>query len=229
MVNKLSGKVEQRTSRVAKLQDEIKTHHQELVDVAANQGEMEKIRSEEKALYEKNKPKVEDGLEGVKIAIKVLRDFYGGRKGSNSKGGQGIIAMLEVAESDFSKNLAEMATEEERSKKEYQELTHENDVVKATTEQDIKYKSKEVSELKQELNELNSDLTSEKEELEAMNEFMSELEKQCVAKPEAYEVRVQKRKEEMDGLKEALKALEAPPSFLQQRQARKGLRGLSSM
>jgi len=228
-VNKLSGKVEQRISRVAKLQEEIKTHHQELVDVAANQGEMEKLRSEEKTLFEKNQPKVKDGLEGVKVAIKVLRDFYGGKKGSNGKGGAGIIAMLEVAESDFSKNLAEMVTEEERSKKEYQELTHENDVVKATTEQDIKYKSKEVGELKQELNELNSDLASEKEELEAMNEFMAELEKQCVAKPEAYEVRVQKRKEEMDGLKEALKALEATPSFLQQKQARKGLRGLSSM
>mmetsp|Transcript_87339 Transcript_87339/g.154839 ORF Transcript_87339/g.154839 Transcript_87339/m.154839 type:complete len:690 (-) Transcript_87339:106-2175(-) len=227
MFNKLSGKVEQRVSRVAKLQDEIKTHHQELVDVATSQAEMDKIRREERAFFEKEQPKVKAGLEGVKLAIKVLRDFYSGKK-ANGKGGAGIIAMLEVAESDFSKNLAEMVTEEERAKKEHQQLTHENEVVKATTEQDIKYKSKEVSELKQELNELNSDLTAEKEELEAMKEFMAELEKQCVAKPEAYEMRVQKRQAEMDGLKEALKSLEAPPSFLQAKKdfRSKGLRGV---
>ncbi len=34
---------------------------------------MDKIRADEKAVYEKNKPKME---QGVKLALKILNDYY---------------------------------------------------------------------------------------------------------------------------------------------------------
>ena len=37
---------------------------------------MDKIRADEKAVYEKNKPEMEQGLKGVKLALKILNDYY---------------------------------------------------------------------------------------------------------------------------------------------------------
>ena len=42
---------------------------------------MDKIRKEEKALYEnalheKVKPEIEKGAEGIKLALKTLKDYY---------------------------------------------------------------------------------------------------------------------------------------------------------
>lgn len=58
------------------------------------------------------------------------------------------------------------------------------------------------------LNELTSDHSSAREELDALQEYMAKLQDQCVAKPEPYEERKQKREKEVQGLREALAALD---------------------
>merc|ERR1712086_403211 len=73
---KLNTKMDQATAHSAKLQEEIAVLQKELADLAATQSEMDKLRSEEKATYEKNKPEIEQGIEGVKIALKILREYY---------------------------------------------------------------------------------------------------------------------------------------------------------
>ena len=37
---------------------------------------MDKIRADEKAVYEKKKPEMEQCLKGVKLALKILNDYY---------------------------------------------------------------------------------------------------------------------------------------------------------
>ena len=68
--------------------------------------EVNKIRSEENADVKVNKAENEQGLEDVKMALKVLRDYYSKNERKSSQGGAAgcVLNMLEVVESDFSKS-----------------------------------------------------------------------------------------------------------------------------
>merc|ERR1719473_987906 len=101
---------------------------------------MDKIRAEENSAYKSNKAEMEEGLEGIKLALKVLREYYasGDKAHAAATGaGGGIIGMLEVIESDFSKGLAELIATEEAAAAEYDKLTKENEIAKTTKEQDV--------------------------------------------------------------------------------------------
>merc|ERR1719231_1521026 len=105
-VEHLSTKIDQKSAASAKLKEEIATLQRELAALAASQMEMHQIRAEEKKTFTANKADMEQGLEGVKMALKVLHDYYAkGDKAHSAQSGTstGVIGMLEVVESDFSK------------------------------------------------------------------------------------------------------------------------------
>merc|ERR1719439_575084 len=111
---------------------------------------MNKMRTEEKAAYTKNKADMEQGLEGVKIALNILREYYAKTdKAHAAADGEatGIVGMLEVVESDFSKSLAEMTAVEESAAAEYDKVTKENAIAKATKDKSVTYKTKESESL----------------------------------------------------------------------------------
>merc|ERR1719158_1671609 len=199
------------TAKSAQLKEEVATLTKELAELAASQAEMDKIRADEKAAYDKNKPEMEKGLEGVKLALKVLRDYYAkedkAHEAAEGAGG-GIISMLEVVESDFSKGLAEMIEIEESAVAEYEKVSKENAIMKTTKEQDVKYKTKEAKGLDAAVAELTSDRTGLQTELDAVLEYWAKITDQCIAKPEPYEERKKRREAEIAGLKEALSILE---------------------
>merc|ERR1740138_207828 len=107
---------------------------------------MDKIRAEEKAAWETNSAEMEKGLNGIKLALKVLNEYYAKADKAHDSGegaSTGIIGLLEVAESDFSKGLTEMNAAEETAQNTYEQETKENEIEKTTKEQDVKYKTKE--------------------------------------------------------------------------------------
>merc|ERR1712151_1436911 len=109
-----------------------------------------KMRKEENAAYVKNKADMEQGLEGVKLALKVLRDYYAKDDKAHAAAegaGHGIIGLLEVIESDFSQALAEFTSVEETSAADYDRQSKENEIEKTTKEQDVKYKNQEAGDL----------------------------------------------------------------------------------
>ena len=61
---------------------------------------------EEKAAYEKNSVEMKQGIEGVKMALKALKEYYvksvDASHGAAEGAGSSIIGLLEVCESDFS-------------------------------------------------------------------------------------------------------------------------------
>merc|ERR1719305_888610 len=136
----------------------------------------------------------------------------------SSGAGDSIIGMLEVAESDFAKNLAEEQQEEDAAQSEYEKLTQENKVTKASKEQDVKYKTKEYKALDTSVTELSSDRDGMNTELDAVLEYYDKLKEKCVAKPEPYEERKKRREAEIAGLKEALSILEGESVFIQKGQ-----------
>merc|ERR1712136_729359 len=143
------------------------------------------------------------GISGVQKALNTLRNYYGtsfvqqpaAPEVHQSSGGAGtsIIGILEVVESDFSKNLAELSLAEDEAEAGYQKITQENKVNKASKEQDLKKSG----------GELTSDGDSASAELSAVVEYLAKLGDMCVPKAETYEEKVRRRTAEITGLKEA--------------------------
>jgi len=217
-IEKLTAKIEQQTAHSQKLKSEIATLESELASLVREQAEMDKIRAEEKAAWETNSAEMEKGLNGIKLALKVLNEYYAkADKAHNSGDGAstGIIGLLEVAESDFSKGLTEMNAAEETAANTYDQESKENEIEKTTKEQDVKYKTKESTGLDKSNAELTSDKGNVETELSAVNEYLSKIEEECIAKPETYAERKARREAEINGLKEALSVLENEMAFIQ--------------
>jgi len=225
---KLSTKIDSKTAQSKKLKEEVATLQKELAALAKSQAEMDDIRADEKAVYEKNKPELEAGLKGVKLALKILNDYYAkaDKAHSSSEGaGSGIIGMLEVIESDFTKGLTEMVAAEQTAAATYEKETKENEIEKTTKTQDVKYKTKEAAGLDKAVAELTADREGVESELDAVNDYLASLEKKCTYKVESYEERKARREAEINGLKEALDILESETAFVQT-SAHHALRGV---
>jgi len=221
-IEKLTTKIDQMSAASAKLKEEVAALQKALADLTAAQLEMDKLREEEAALYKKNRAEMEQGLQGVKLALQILSDYYSTDASHEAAKGAGasIIGLLEVAESDLSKTLAEIIATEEMAANTYTSETKENEIEKVTKEQDVKYKTKESSELDAAVAEATSDRSGVEAELEPVLKYLSTLKDRCIAKAETYEERKARREAELAGLKEALQILEGQAVLLQRQSAR---------
>jgi len=211
-IEQLSTKVDSMSAKSAKLKEQVAEVQKQLASLASSQAEMNKIRSEEKAIYDKNSAEMKAGIEGIKGALSVLRDYYA-QKASGAAGG--IVSMLEVVESDFTKGLAEMETAESSAVAEYEKVSYMNKVATTSKGQDVKYKTKEALGLDKTSTEAVSDREGVQAELDALVEYLGKLNKMCVAKAEPYAERAARREAELAGLKQALEILEGEAVLLQ--------------
>jgi len=237
-IEKLTTKIEQDASKSTGLKDDVKELQAELAAQSKEQAEMDQIRNEQHTDYSKAKKDLELGLGGIQKALEKLRAYYGGaafvqsstsdmtfmeqpampEKHTKSTGaGQSIIGILEVCESDFSKNLAKEEQSESDSQSEYDTQSQENKITKATKEQDIKYKTQEFKGLDKGISELTGDKDTASTELAAVMEYYSKVKDRCVAKPETFEERTARRTAEIEGLKQALSILENETAFVQRK------------
>merc|ERR1719198_2207221 len=84
LIDKLSTSIDSMNAKSAKLKEEVASLQKQLAELASSQAEMDKIRSEEKALYDKNHAEMKQGVEGVQKALSVLRDYYSSEGKSHS-------------------------------------------------------------------------------------------------------------------------------------------------
>jgi len=136
----------------------------------------------------------------------------------------GIIGMLEVVESDFSKLLSEGNAAEAMAVEEYEKLTQDNAIATTEKETAVKYKTKDSKETEARLAGLKEDSATASKEYDAIMEYWEKLQPMCIAKPEPYAERKRRREAEIEGLKQALTILEeeaGSPAFLQVRTARR--------
>merc|ERR1719231_1621240 len=108
-----------------------------------------------------------------------------------------------------------MTATEEAAAAEYEKTTKENEIVKATKDQDVKYKTKEAKGLDKETAEATADRAGVQDELDAVLEYYKGIQERCIAKAETYAERVKRRTAEIAGLKEALSILEGETMLLQ--------------
>jgi len=234
-IDKFSTRKDKAVAAIEKLKEELATLQSELATIAKQQAEMDQMRADQKAAFAEAKKDYEDGIEGLSMALQILRDYYAEKEdsflqqpevGVHSKASgaaTGIIGLLEVSQSDFSKLLADATVEEESAAKEYEKISQENRVSTAMKDADVKYKTKEVASLEKSVSEFTSDIEAEQTELDAVSEYYNKLKPGCIAKPMTYEERKKRREAEIAGLKEALVILEgeAPTAFLALRTTRR--------
>jgi len=218
LFDKLSTKIDAKSSRSKKLKDQIAALQKELATLAKTQAKMDSIRADEKAAFEANKPEMEAGLNGVKLALKILNEYYAKEDKAHEAsagGSSGIIGLLEVIESDFTKGLTEMTAAEQVAAATHERETKENAIEKATKLQDVKYKQKESVGLDKAVSDLSSDRELVSAELKAANDYSAQLDEKCTYKVESYAERKGRRQAEIAGLKDALDILESETALVQ--------------
>jgi chromosome segregation ATPase len=236
-IAKLTGKIDQAAAKSAGLKEDVKDLQSQLAALAKEQASMDTIRLEENAAFVKAKADLELGLEGVRKALVLLKDYYGSasfvqqpakpeifKKSTGS--GSSIVGILEVIESDFATELAKEESAEADAATQYDKMTQENAIIKTTKDQDVKYKTQEFTSLDKEIAELSSDRDSANTELAAVLEYYGKVKDRCIAKPETYEQRKARREAEIAGLKEALSILESETASFMQRKRRGNVRGV---
>merc|ERR1719262_1244268 len=221
-IDKLQARIDGNSATIAELKGAITTLEAEVADIDKAQAEATKIRTEEKTDNLAAIKDFRDSANAVVAAMGVLKSFYEGGAfvqiksqkstrpefgGAKTDAASGIISVLEVAESDFTRLLAETETAEDEAADAYAKQTEENKVSKATKMADSKAKQSEVKSLTVELGHANEDHASTSTELDAVNAYIDKLRPQCEEKAMSYEEKKAAREAEIAGLKEALEIL----------------------
>lgn len=235
--DKLKNKIDQSASASATLQGQSRELELELAALERQQQEVTAARTEAHAAYLEAKTDLQQGMGGVRSAIRTLREYYNEASGgeaflqeqegdgstslraemaqpkpmstfAKSKGaGAGIIGTLEVIESDLAKGLAQLETEESGAQSEYDAATQASKETKAAKGKDLEYKNRENQGLARTISDVSSDHATASEELAAVEEYRAKVEERCIAKPEEYEDRAARRVAEVRGLRAAIAAL----------------------
>merc|ERR1712161_148764 len=238
------------TARRAQLKEEVQVLESELAALTKEQAELDKIRQDTHAEYQTAKADLELGLSGVRQAVDTLREYYGGAAsmlqddtkfgafmqqpakpeihGKADGAGESIINILQVCESDFATNLAKEESEEADAQSEYEKVTQENAVTKTAKDQSVKYKTIEAKGADKTVAEYSADRDTANEEYAAVMDYYGKIKDRCIAKPETYAARTDRRAAEIQGLKEALSILEDETALVQ-RKRRGSFRGAMAM
>jgi len=246
-VAKQTSKIDQTVARSAKLKADIQILEGELAALVKEQAEMDNVRRDAHAEFQTAKADLELGLSGVRKALQILQEYYGAGSASmlqdDSKWGallqqpaapelhskaQGaggsIINILQVVESDFATNLAKVESEEADSQSLYEKTIQENSVTRTVKEQGVKYKTQEAKSQDKTAGEYSADREATSSELAAILDYYGKIKSRCIAKPETYAARADRRQAEIQGLKEALSILEDETALVQ-RKRRGSFRG----
>jgi len=222
-LDKVTAREDTAATTIAELQEAVKTLEAEVAEIDATTAEATTIRSEENAAFLKASKDYKDSSAAVAAAVQVLKSYYEGsfmqvksrtHRASQkefiekSDTGGTIISVLEIAESDFTKLLAEAETAEDAAAKAFAALSQESQVSKAAKQAEVKGKQSEVSTLEANLANYKEDKASTGAELDAVMAYLDKLKPQCESKAMSYEEKVARREAEISGLKEALSILE---------------------
>merc|ERR1719446_1122272 len=229
-VDELNAAIEEKTAEISQLTTAIKELSDAIAEIKKQQAEATALRQEEK---EKNMATIADAQEGttaVEQALKVLKDFYEGAAASLIQGGiqgamrsvqasgapykgmqdesTGVIGMLEVILSDFTRLESETSTAEDAAQAEYERFMADSNEDAAVKQAEVDHKTLAKQNAEEALADLKKDLERTNEELTAALDYYEKLKPDCVDMGLSYEDRVARRKEEIVSLQEALKILQ---------------------
>jgi len=210
-VDALNAEIEELTADITKLGTDIATLGEEITSIDNAVFEATSVRNDEQAKNTQTIADAKVASEATARATQVLKDFYGSQaEGSVAQGSSstGILGMLEVIQSDFTRLLTETTAAEDNGAKEFTAFTRDSKKNKAVKETDMKHKTNSKTTKEGDLETAKKDLAGTQEELDAALAYFEKLKPSCVEAGESYEERVARRKEEIESLTDALKILE---------------------
>merc|ERR1719236_351817 len=209
-LNQVTIRKEKATADITKLGEDLITLQDDLQKLDLAVKESTKLRNKGAAEWAEESAEYKAGQEACAAAIKVLNNYYGSKKEEllqtriQLKGAGGIIGLLEVAESDFAKSLAEGQAAEDAMIAEFEKYMEDSKVSRATMEQDQKNKEAEKARLEALLAELGEDVADSQKDLDAVLEYLDKIKSSCETKTPSHEERQARRAKEMEGLQQAL-------------------------
>merc|ERR1719174_111430 len=227
-VELLHAEIDELEASITKLTEDITELTDAVAELDAAMAKATNLRNAEKA---KNQDTIADA-EGAQVAVAqaltVLKEFYAKAaestaliqkkqpeapeifdepyQGMGAESG-GVVGMLEVIEQDFARLGADTDAAETSAAQEYDTFMQESKVDKTAKTSSIAHKSAKKQDEEQTLTQKKSDLEGTQKELDAALAYYDKLKPSCVDSGESYEDRVQRRKEEIESLQEALKIL----------------------
>lgn len=225
-VDVLTSRVDRAESTIATLTKDISTLQSEMATMDKQQAEATKIRNKEHQEFEVAVKEYVEGQDALGNAIRVLKEYYSktgalaqveqpsfdgpvfeGGYEKRADSSQGIIGLLEVAQSDFSRMESEARADESQASREYAELSEQTKVTRSAKSAEVKNKKAELARLENNLRETEGDRGSTQKELDSATEYLEKLKGSCEQAPESFESRAAKRQQEIDALREALEIL----------------------
>merc|ERR1719446_261224 len=98
-IAKLTTDIDSKSAKSAQLKEQVAELQKELAALAKAQAEMDKLRAEEKEVFDRDSAEMALGLEGVKKALQVLRDYYAKNEdvhGAQEGAASGVKKALQV-------------------------------------------------------------------------------------------------------------------------------------
>lgn len=223
-VDELATRLDKAKAESAELAREVQVLYEEIQQLDQGVKEATAMRQKEAADFAERKKDYEQGQTACAAAIKVLHEYYSGesfvqsssmednmaQSSSRQPGGSaaGIIGLLEVAESDFSRMLAEATAAEDSAVSEFDTFSQDSKVSRASKEAESKNKAAERQRVQGTIQETGQDHSDAKKELAAVKEYDEKLKESCEAKAPSFEERETRRKAEIEGLQTALAILD---------------------
>jgi len=231
----LEDKIEDAKAKTQKLAGDIEELAAEVNTITGYIQEETDMRNEAKAENALTVKDAKDAQDAISSAIAVLSDFYkesgmvtlliqkgpvslpdepstwdAGYTGVADPSNQpdGIISMLETILSDFNKLEADTVAQEEKDQQSYDKDMTEQAVEKAAKEKEGEMKTHEKARLVDKLKSWNGQKKHLVGELEAVQQYLKDLEPACVSGDSTYEDRKQARTDEVEALRKAQTILE---------------------
>lgn len=228
LVDTVRGEVNQLKVDITELGDELEALKKDITSLTADRAKATKLRKEEKAENVATIKDAQDAQKAIAQATAALDSFYSGTKAKasllqkpvegapeifddSSYSGMdsgGVTALLEVLQADFVRMETETETAEAQSLGEYTKFMSDSAVDKASKEKEVELKTATKAEKTNELTTKKIDLKDAEKALKAAKEYFEELKPECLKPPMTREEKMEKRKQEIESLKDVLEVLQ---------------------
>ena len=202
-VTKLTGRLEARQASISEMTTRKEEITEEMANLKGALSEATSLRQEEKMNADKAIAEYGDAVKIIESAMNVLKEVFA----EKATAGNTIVGILEVAQSDFSKLLTEATAQEAAAAADYKKMSSEAKVREAALSTELKGVTRMTLETQSDEQHLTRELDSVQKEVEAVEAYWEQLKPQCEVKTPSHEERATRRKNEIDGLQNALGAL----------------------
>jgi len=227
-LEQLTARCDSLTARIAKLAQDLSDLNEQMARIDAEVAEATENRNQEKAKNTETVTDAREAQEAVAQALVMLREFYTkaatttsfvqgpaddapntfqeSYQGQQSEG-KGVIGLLEVIQSDFSRLESEVSSSEAQAARMYTKFTNDSEFDRTAKVEESGHRANEKQQKETALNAARRNLAGTQDELDAAMQYYEKLKPSCVDSGVSFEDRVARREEEIQSLKEALKII----------------------